>query len=147
MQPTLYSKFCSEAHTCLCHVTAPFTAPHSATVKINNYVYPKGCMLLLNIYSCHMDPVFWGEDFKEFKPERWINEERNLIKLPAAFRVFGADNSHENPEEFYVYFLSNIRRTVSQARGVHIHSCFYYNILISLWKMKNNFPAMIGKLV
>ena len=112
MQPTLYFKFCSEAHTCLCHVTAPFTAPftapHSATVKINNYVYPKGCMLLLNIYSCHMDPVFWGEDVKEFKPERWINEERNLIKLPAAFMAFGAGNSHENPEEFYVYFLSNI---------------------------------------
>ena len=43
---------------------------------------------------------FWGEDVKdvkEFKPERWINEEGNLIKLPVAFMPFGAGNSHENP--------------------------------------------------
>jgi cytochrome P450 / NADPH-cytochrome P450 reductase len=37
------------------------------------YVIPQDAIVLVNAYNQHRDPVVWGEDAEEFKPERMLD--------------------------------------------------------------------------
>ena len=42
-------------------------------VRLNDeHVVPANSTIALNIYSIHRDPKYWGDDFEEFKPERFF---------------------------------------------------------------------------
>ncbi|CAI0454891.1 unnamed protein product [Linum tenue] len=43
----------------------------------------KGMRMLLSIYSMGRMEEIWGKDCMEFKPERWISEEGNIIHVPS----------------------------------------------------------------
>jgi len=35
---------------------------------------PAGTVIFLNAWSCNMDPAVWGDDYMEFRPERWLEK-------------------------------------------------------------------------
>ncbi|XP_031555429.1 steroid 17-alpha-hydroxylase/17,20 lyase-like [Actinia tenebrosa] len=63
----------------------PLAIPHEALCDstIGLYHVPKGTTVLLNIYAIHHDPEVW-ENPKEFKPERFLDENRNFDSGRAA---------------------------------------------------------------
>ncbi|XP_078679586.1 cytochrome P450 2D6-like [Branchiostoma floridae x Branchiostoma belcheri] len=64
---------------------------HHATtesVKVLEYVIPKGTQILLNLYSLHMDPAYWP-DPDRFDPGRFLDAEGNVINKPDSFMPFG----------------------------------------------------------
>ena len=40
----------------------------------NGATIPTGTMVFLNAWACNMDPEIWGDDFLEFRPERWLEK-------------------------------------------------------------------------
>ncbi|KAI8487043.1 cytochrome P450 2 sub U member 1 [Branchiostoma belcheri] len=67
----------------------PFTIPHATTetVKVREYDIPKGTKVLPNLYSLHMDPVYWP-DPDRFDPGRFLDAEGNVINKPESFMPF-----------------------------------------------------------
>ncbi|KAM9994883.1 hypothetical protein ACTFIY_001080 [Dictyostelium cf. discoideum] len=46
-------------------------------VEVNGYKIAKGTMIIKNLRGTHLSKEFWGEDAKEFKPERFKNQTFN----------------------------------------------------------------------
>ncbi|KAH9923755.1 cytochrome P450 [Epithele typhae] len=40
---------------------------------ISEIVVPKGATVICNLRACNTNPAIWGEDAKEWKPERWLD--------------------------------------------------------------------------
>ncbi|RUS17576.1 cytochrome P450 [Endogone sp. FLAS-F59071] len=51
---------------------------------LGEYLIPKHTQVLLNIYSIHHNPKYWGKDVEEFRPERFEDESKRdpLAWLP-----------------------------------------------------------------
>ena len=66
----------------------PISEPHQPLQDTMLYGYriPKGCNVLANIYSAHMDQDFW-DDPLDFRPDRFLNEKGQVFK-PEAFMPF-----------------------------------------------------------
>ena len=39
---------------------------------VTELAIPKGTMFMLNLRACNTNKALWGEDAKEWKPERWL---------------------------------------------------------------------------
>ena len=63
---------------------APTALPHDVKedTTLNSYKIPKHCLVFANIYSVHMNDDHWDNP-KEFRPERWIGKDGQLIKKDA----------------------------------------------------------------
>lgn len=53
--------------------------PRASTKSIrssfnNGAVIPSGTVVFLNAWACNMDPQVWGDDWAEFRPERWLEK-------------------------------------------------------------------------
>ncbi|KAI0676431.1 fatty acid hydroxylase [Trametes maxima] len=58
------------------------------TIGGGKYAVKKGAVLAMLTAKCQMDPIVWGEDAREFKPERMYGE--NFEQLPPnAWQPFG----------------------------------------------------------
>ncbi|XP_039119448.1 cytochrome P450 CYP72A219-like [Dioscorea cayenensis subsp. rotundata] len=57
--------------------------------EVGGITYPPGVTLLLPILLIHHDTEFWGEDAKEFKPERFAEGISKASKVAGAFFPFG----------------------------------------------------------
>nr|XP_027127153.1 cytochrome P450 CYP72A219-like [Coffea arabica] len=57
--------------------------------KLGNLTIPVGVLLVLPIMLMHHDPDIWGEDVKEFKPERFAEGVSHATKGRLAFWPFG----------------------------------------------------------
>ncbi|KAM0932723.1 putative secologanin synthase [Dioscorea sansibarensis] len=60
------------------------------TMEVGGIIYPPEVILSLPILLIHGDPEFWGEDAKEFKPERFAEGISKASKVAGAFFPFGA---------------------------------------------------------
>ncbi|KAG6656536.1 hypothetical protein CIPAW_04G029200 [Carya illinoinensis] len=65
--------------------------------SVHSYILPSGLYidsstrLLYSLYSMGRMESIWGEDFLEFKPERWISEQGRTVHVPSyKFTVFNA---------------------------------------------------------
>ncbi|KAK9080529.1 hypothetical protein SSX86_000287 [Deinandra increscens subsp. villosa] len=66
----------------------PFLLPRSSSTSctVGGYTIPKGCTILLNVWSIHRDPRYWDNPL-EFNPERflidkWDYNGNNLMYFP-----------------------------------------------------------------
>uniref|UniRef100_F6ZBI1 Cytochrome P450 2U1 n=1 Tax=Monodelphis domestica TaxID=13616 RepID=F6ZBI1_MONDO len=59
----------------------PFGIPRMTSEKttLQGYTIPKGTMIIANLWAIHRDPAIW-ENPKNFSPERFLDEEGQLIK-------------------------------------------------------------------
>jgi cytochrome P450 len=69
----------------------PFALPHRTTEDdwYNGMFIPKGTICLPNLWHCHHDPVFYGEDAAKFDPERFLDSGGKVILGPAEARDEG----------------------------------------------------------
>ncbi|KAL8557625.1 hypothetical protein ACS0TY_004904 [Phlomoides rotata] len=74
------------------HIPGPFLVPHRAiqTCKIDNYVIPKDCVVLVNAWAINMEPNRW-KDPTIFNPDRFINSKIDFRSTDDfEFIAFGA---------------------------------------------------------
>jgi len=59
----------------------PLSVVHRATedTELNGYFIPKDTAMVVNLWSFHSDPNFWG-DPEVFRPERFLDEKGQLLK-------------------------------------------------------------------
>lgn len=48
---------------------------------IDGRMYPEGSILSVPSYTIHRDPTVWGEDAEAFKPERWLEGDKESKEL------------------------------------------------------------------
>ncbi|XP_061197451.1 cytochrome P450 4F1-like [Saccostrea echinata] len=72
------------------HCPVPFIArSNTAPITIEGHKIPAGTNLVANIWCLHHNPMVWGQDHMEYKPERFSKE--NLAKMDSfAFLPFSA---------------------------------------------------------
>ncbi|KAI9446207.1 cytochrome P450 [Lactarius indigo] len=65
--------------------------PHNTTEDIwyNGMFIPKGTTCISNLWQCHHDPAFYGEDAAKFNPERFLDANGKLTSGPAETREDG----------------------------------------------------------
>lgn len=59
------------------------------TMKLGNLTLPKGTEITIPIAAVHHDKELWGEDAKEFNPQRFCEGVSKAVKYPMAFMPFG----------------------------------------------------------
>ena len=42
--------------------------------------FPEGTVLSVPTYTIHRDKAVWGEDVDDFRPERWFEQDKNLVQ-------------------------------------------------------------------
>ncbi|KAL8201460.1 hypothetical protein R6Q57_012799 [Mikania cordata] len=57
--------------------------------KLGNTTLPPGTLLQLHTMLSHYDPIIWGDDVNEFKPERFLQGVSKVTKGQTAFIPFG----------------------------------------------------------
>ncbi|XP_022774378.1 alkane hydroxylase MAH1-like [Durio zibethinus] len=85
-------------HATLCETLRLYPpVPVNNKSSIESDVLPSGdrvgrnTRILLSVYSMGRSEEIWGEDYLEFKPERWISELGNIVQKPSyVFVPFGA---------------------------------------------------------
>ena len=72
---------------------APFGVPHVATEEdwYEGMYIPKGTVCIANIWHCNHDRAVFGDDADEFRPERHLDENGEL--LPGPFETNQAGHS------------------------------------------------------
>ena len=55
-------------------------------VTVSGRYFPEGAILSVPTYTIHRDPIIWGDDVEEFRPERWF--ERNQADIQRGFNPF-----------------------------------------------------------
>jgi cytochrome P450 len=72
-------------------LASPQTLTSRATqqdVQIDGYDLPAETTVLINSYAIHRDSRFW-KDSEELKPERWLDQNGNLVPFLDSFIAFG----------------------------------------------------------
>ena len=69
----------------------PLGVPHSTTKDdfYDGMFIPKGTMCIVNIWQCHRDPAFYGDDAESFNPERFLDVHGRIVPGPAETRDEG----------------------------------------------------------
>ena len=90
------------------------TIPHLTTENTNlgGYRIPKGILVFVNQYAVNYDPRHWEEP-KEFKPERFLTADGNLIDKPHERYILFSYGSRKCPgDELSRVLLLNLMASV-----------------------------------
>ncbi|KAK0449729.1 cytochrome P450 monooxygenase [Desarmillaria tabescens] len=49
-------------------------------MTVHGHHFPEGAILSVPSYTIHRDPVVWGDDIEEYRPERWFERDNGLIQ-------------------------------------------------------------------
>ncbi len=88
----------------------------------------KGTWIMVNFYALHNDTNNWGEDAREYKPERWLQTTNSItLNSPAAFAGIGfqADST------IFAPFSSGVR------------NCIGMNM--ALWEIRAVFSRLVSR--
>ncbi|ODM92616.1 Farnesoate epoxidase, partial [Orchesella cincta] len=60
---------------------AAFGVPHrmTADTMFHGYFLPKDSTVISNLYAIHHNPNIWGKDVSEFRPERFLSEDKTRV--------------------------------------------------------------------
>jgi len=69
----------------------PLGVPHNTNEDVwyDGVFIPKGTMCIANLWQCHHDPAFYGDDAAKFNPERFLDAHGRLLSGPAETRDEG----------------------------------------------------------
>jgi 26-hydroxylase len=88
---------CVVKETLRLYPSLPLAIPHASVeaVTVGGYYIPKKTMVIMNLWAIGRDPIVWGKDASEFKPERFLQMEEHGMDLSGGqsdFRMlpFGA---------------------------------------------------------
>ena len=67
---------CVVKETLRLYPSLPLAIPHASVeaVTLGEYYIPKKTMVIINLWAIGRDPVVWGADASEFKPERFMED-------------------------------------------------------------------------
>lgn len=71
------------------HSTSGLGLPREAPpggLTVCGRIFPEGTILSVPTYTVHRDTEIWGDDADVFRPERWIERDKN--ELQKAFNPF-----------------------------------------------------------
>ncbi|XP_001230597.4 cytochrome P450 4c21 [Anopheles gambiae] len=71
----------------LCPVAAVYGRKTIGTIQLDEYVIPKGFILLLNVFALHRQKEFWGPNADKFDPDHFLPE-RVKARHPYAYLPF-----------------------------------------------------------
>ena len=102
----------------------PFLIPHAATEEdwYEGMYIPKGTICIANVWHCNHDREVFGEDADEFRPERHLDENGEL--LPGPFETNQAG-----------HVLFGFGRRICVGKDLAIESLFINTVRI-LWATK-----------
>jgi cytochrome P450 len=65
---------CVVKETLRLYPSLPLALPHASVeaVTVGGYYIPKKTMVIMNLWAIGRDPIVWGADASEFKPERFL---------------------------------------------------------------------------
>ncbi|GBM69202.1 Cytochrome P450 2U1 [Araneus ventricosus] len=83
--------------------------------ELNGYYIPKDSFVLANLWSVHHNPKYWGGDVEEFRPERFLTEDRKEVVKPEYFIPFSIGKRSCPGEsyaktEVFLYFTSILQK-------------------------------------
>nr|QST15065.1 CYP370A3 protein [Diaphanosoma celebensis] len=100
----------------------PFPVPHCALrdTQVQGYTIPKGSVVQMNLYSVHLDPVYW-DDPEVFDPTRHLDVEGKIIRTDHLI-PFGAGKRSCPGESlakntFYLFLTSLVKKYNFSAVG------------------------------
>ncbi|ODM94105.1 Methyl farnesoate epoxidase [Orchesella cincta] len=69
---------------------APLGVPHRmiADTIFHGYFLPKDVTVIAGLYTIHHDSKIWGKDVNEFRPERFLNEDKTRVIQHEALMPF-----------------------------------------------------------
>lgn len=85
-------------------------------VEIDGKVIPKNSVIIPHIYSAHHDKTMWQKP-EEFKPERFIDKDRHIIKHKA-FYPFSIGKKADITNTKHSIFSLLVRRQLSQIKNI-----------------------------
>ncbi|CAJ2665286.1 unnamed protein product [Trifolium pratense] len=101
----------------------PFERKEAVTPDIlpsGHRVYPNA-MILFSLYAMGRDKDIWGEDYSEFKPERWISERGGIVYAPSyKFFSFNAGPRTCLGRDLAFIQIKMIAASVLWNYGVHV---------------------------
>ncbi|ODM89540.1 Cytochrome P450 1A5 [Orchesella cincta] len=74
---------------------APLGVPHRmiGDTIFHGYFLPKDVTVIAGLYTIHHDSKIWGKDVNEFRPERFLNED----KTPSILQTFNIEPDPDCP--------------------------------------------------
>lgn len=84
---------CFNAEVARLNARAPTLVPRNAptAMEYKGVVIPKGSAMIGNVSAIHTDPLLWGEDAADFRPDRWLDEtgafDSDLMKKVVNFGI------------------------------------------------------------
>jgi cytochrome P450 len=75
-------------HSTRCAVTLPIFTPLPNSPETNVLHLPKDTTVIIGIAAANRDPLIWGTDAVEWKPERWVGKRVDEVageRLPGIY--------------------------------------------------------------
>ncbi|KAL6170579.1 hypothetical protein ACJQWK_03555 [Exserohilum turcicum] len=70
-------------------ISMPRVAPAPGIVLSNHYI-PQGYVVGVNPHNAHVDTKLFGDDAKEFRPERWLESQARSFEMEKGMAFWGA---------------------------------------------------------